>query len=283
VHSVIFSHLIGIELAVNVANNLLQQAPMAHFDQKIDTKKLMPKILIYFFEKNSYLFGCFGLLLSACLLIYIYPATGLDQTLIAPYFDASVHRFVLKHDPFLEQFMHLGLKYCMIAVAITSLAIALRANIIAPFKASFFARFKSLFKNPFFLAFVGMLVSTTTVSFLKSTSMHGCPSDLTLYGGDLPLFPLFAHLPAGVKAGHCFPGGHASGGFALMAFYYAFRDSQANFARSMLILSLLLGFAMGWAQMMRGEHFLSHNLWAAWLVWLVLFVIFSIKKLIEKN
>jgi membrane-associated PAP2 superfamily phosphatase len=224
-----------------------------------------------------------GLLVSAYFLIVIYTNTGLDQTLIAPYFDASSHRFALKHDPFLEQFMHLGLKYCMVAVALTSLAIALRANIRAPFKASFFARFKSLFNNPYFLAFIGMLASTTTVSFFKSTSIHGCPMDLTLYGGDLPLLPLFAHLPAGVEAGHCFPGGHASGGFALMAFYFAFKEGKPYFASAMLILSLLLGFTMGWAQMMRGEHFLSHNLWSAWLVWLVLFVMFTAKKIVEKN
>lgn len=224
-----------------------------------------------------------GLLISATFLIFIYPNTDLDQILIAPYFNASLHRFTLKHDPFLEQFMHLGLKYCMIAVAVISLAIALRASNDEPIKASFFVRAKNMLKNPFFLAFFGMLASTTTVSFFKSISMHGCPSDLTRYGGDLPLLPLFAHLPTGVKAGHCFPGGHASGGFALMAFYFAFRVQNTNFARAMLLLSLLIGFTMGWAQMMRGEHFLSHNLWSAWLVWSVLFVIFGIKKLIEKN
>jgi membrane-associated PAP2 superfamily phosphatase len=45
----------------------------------------------------------------------------------------------------------------------------------------------------------------------------------------------------------------------------------------MLVLALVLGFSMGWAQMMRGEHFLSHNLWTAWLVWAVLFVLFTLK------
>jgi membrane-associated PAP2 superfamily phosphatase len=221
-----------------------------------------------------------GLLASAYFLVFIYPTTGLDQWLIAPYFDATAHHFPLKHDHFLEQFMHLGLKYCMVAIALTSLAIALQANTRALSRASFHARLIYLLKNPYFLAFVGMLISTTTVSVFKSMSMHGCPSDLSLYGGDLPLLGLFAHLPAGIKAGHCFPGGHASAGFALMAFYFAFRDSKPSFARAMLFLSLLLGFAMGWAQMMRGAHFMSHNLWSAWLVWLVLF---TTKKIIEKN
>lgn len=253
---------------------------MPHFNQSLGVTYFMSKTMILIFEKNSYLFECSALLLSACFLIFIYPATGLDQILIAPYYDASVHRFPLKHHFFLEQFMHLGLKYCMVAIAMISLAIALRANVWMPFNASLFARLKNLVINPYFLAFIGMVISSGVVSILKNTSIHGCPNDLIKYGGNLPFLNLFEKLPAGVKAGHCFPGGHASGGFALMAFYYAFRDGKPKFAWAMLVIGLVFGFAMGWAQMMRGEHFLSHNLWSAWVVWLVLF---TAKKIIEKN
>jgi membrane-associated PAP2 superfamily phosphatase len=138
-----------------------------------------------------------GLLLSAYFLLFIYPKTGLDQTLIAPYFDAATNSFPLKNQVFLEQFMHTGLKYCMVLVAISSLLAGLQANIHAASRASFFARINLLFKNPYFLAFIGMVVSTSAVSFLKSISMHGCPKDLIMYGGKLPLFALFEHLPAG--------------------------------------------------------------------------------------
>ena len=224
-----------------------------------------------------------GLTFSACFLLFIYPSTGLDQLLIAPYFDVASHSFSLKHLVFLAQFMHTGLKYCMVFVAIASLLAALQSNIHAAYRASLFIFLKVLFKTPYFMAFVGMVLSTSVVAFLKSISIHGCPNDLTMYGGELPLLKLFEHLPAGIKAGHCFPGGHASGGFALMAFYFAFSDSKPRFATLMLVLGFVLGFAMGWAQMMRGEHFLSHNLWSAWLVWFVLFVLFVIKRMIEKN
>ncbi len=217
-----------------------------------------------------------GLLASAYFLLIIYPATGLDQLLIATYFDVASQHFPLKHEVLLEQFMHTGLKYCMMAVAIasllTALLAALEANIHGAYRASFFSRIQMLFKNPYFYAFIGMVVSTSTVAYLKSTSMHACPSDLTIYGGDLPLFKLFEALPAGIRAGHCFPGGHASGGFALMAFYFAFRQAKPMFAAICLSIALFLGFAMGWGQMLRGEHFLSHNLWSAWLVWAVLYL-----------
>ncbi len=182
----------------------------------------------------------------------------------------------------------------MIFIAIASLWAGLKPNtpghplsnslhefdspcIHAAYGASFFKKFIGHSQKQFIWAFVGMLVSTSVVSFLKSVSMHGCPSDLTLYGGELPLLALFEHLPAGVAAGHCFPGGHASGGFALMAFYFAFREQKPKFAVVMLALALVLGFSMGWGQMMRGEHFLSHNLWTAWLVWAVLFVLLTLK------
>ncbi len=250
--------------------------------------------------KNSYLKQIAGLLLSACFLLFIYPKTGLDQTLIAPYFDAVTHSFPLKHQVFLDKFMHTGLKYCMILIATASLLAGLKPNtpghplskslhefdspsIHAVSRASFFNKFIGNHQKNFIWAFVGMVIATSVVSFLKSISMHGCPNDLTLYGGDLPLFALFEQLPAGVAAGHCFPGGHASGGFALMAFYFAFKKQKPKFARIMLALALLFGFSMSWSQMMRGEHFLSHNLWTAWLVWAVLFVLFTLKRLVEKN
>ena len=226
-----------------------------------------------FYLKNALnLQQAMGLLVSAYFLAIVYPATGLDQWLIAAYFDVASQHFPLKHEVLLEQFMHTGLKYCIMVVAIASLLAALQANIHVAYRASFFARIQMLFKNPYFYAFIGMVASTSVVAYLKSTSMHACPSDLTIYGGDLPLLKLFETLPAGMKAGHCFPGGHASGGFALMAFYFAFRQAKPMFAAICLSIALFLGFAMGWGQMLRGEHFLSHNLWSAWLVWAVLYL-----------
>lgn len=41
----------------------------------------------------------------------------------------------------------------------------------------------------------------------------------------------------------------------------------------MLIGGLALGTVMGAVQMMRGAHFLSHNLWTLWVVWAACFAI----------
>ncbi len=200
----------------------------------------------------------FLLLASAIFLMLIYPKTGLDQRLITPYFDAANQQFSLKHAWLLETILHTDLKYGLIFVALSTLLASFGGSMHMPLKP---------YQQRLFWVFVLMLTSTTLISLLKHNSMHACPNDLLQYGGDLPYLQLFDALPVGAAMGKCFPGGHASGGFALMAFYFAFRDVKPKFAQNMLLLSLALGFVMGWAQMMRGEHFLSHNLWSAWVVW----------------
>jgi membrane-associated PAP2 superfamily phosphatase len=255
---------------------------MPPLNQLLSAQVISPSYLKMLVLKNEDIKILVGLLLSAIFLIWVYPI-GLDLKLSNLYFDYGANSFTLKHQFFLDTIMHDGLKHCMRIIALGSLAIAILTTFKQQAGQSILVLTKTLFSNPFFFVFIGMFSANSAVGILKHLSIHGCPNDLLMYGGKLPLLKLFTDLPLGVKAGHCFPGGHASGGFALVTFYFAFKSSKPRFARAMLMISLLLGFAMGWAQIMRGEHFLSHNLWSAWVVWLVVFVLFSIKKIIEKN
>lgn len=217
-------------------------------------------------------------LVFALFLALIYPSTGLDAQLISWFYSTQTLTFPLKNDGFLENFMHIGLKNLMVVVSLVVLGLwALGLKVW---------RFKNTslhtYRQQLLWVFIAMVISTSTISLLKHLSIHACPWDLTIYGGSQPLIPLFGSLPMGATPGHCFPGGHASGGFALMAFYFGFRDSAPKIAKTGLILGLLFGFAMGWAQMMRGAHFMSHNCWTAWIVWMVLlaqYLIWPPKKL----
>jgi membrane-associated PAP2 superfamily phosphatase len=204
--------------------------------------------------------------------VLIYPQTELDVSLIKPYYDTQALVFPLKDNDFLENFMHLGLKDLMIMVSMSTLAfwiLGLKRWELAATK-HINMRWLLDYHREFLWIFIAMVISTSAISVLKHLSIHACPWDLLAYGGTLPSIPLFGDLPLGVKPGHCFPGGHASGGFALIAFYFAFRDSLPKLAKFGLLFGLLLGFAMGWGQMMRGAHFMSHNLWTAWIVWMIL-------------
>jgi len=205
------------------------------------------------------------------MLAVIYPQTNLDVWLIQPFYDAHALVFPLKNDSFLENVMHKGLKNLMIVVSLMMLALWVFGLKIWSFlsKNQNASHWSNAYHHQFLWVFVAMVVSTSAISVLKRLSIHSCPWDLLAYGGTEPWIPLFGNLPLGAELGHCFPGGHASGGFALIAFYFGFRDSLANLAKAGLILAVIFGFAMGWGQMMRGAHFMSHNLWTAWIVWML--------------
>lgn len=199
------------------------------------------------------------------LMLLAYPHTHFDTGISDLFFSTQLHRFTLKNDPFLTVWMHVRLKWLMVAIALSSLVLALLSYRLSSLKA---------YRLPLLWVFAGMVVSTTAVSVFKHYSLHGCPWDITLYGGSLPLLDLFTSPPAGTEAGRCFPAGHPSGGFALMAFYFAFMHSKPRFSVLMLWIGLLMGLLMGLVQMMRGAHFLSHVLWSGWLVWMVLLALY---------
>lgn len=221
--------------------------------------------------------------LMALLLAFVYPASGVDAWLTAMFYDAHHLTFPLRSDWFLERIMHQGLKDLMVLISLVTLALwllGLRVFISAANYLRLSLGFKLeshpkanwliIYHRQFLWVFIAMLISTSAISILKHSSEHACPWDLLLYGGSKALIPLFGQLPLGVAAGHCFPGGHASGGFALMAFYFAFRDTVPKLAKAGLVVAIFFGSAMGWAQMMRGAHFMSHSLWTAWIVWMIL-------------
>jgi membrane-associated PAP2 superfamily phosphatase len=208
------------------------------------------------------------------LLTFIYPHTNLDAWLIQPFYDMHALVFPLQNDSFLEKVMHKGLKNLMIAVSLMLLGFWIFGlkELSVVLKNQNDSHWSKVYHRQFLWIFVAMVISTSAISILKHSSIHSCPWDLLGYGGTQPWIPLFGNLPATAKMGHCFPGGHASGGFALIAIYFGFRDSLPKLARAGLLLGLLFGFAMGWGQMMRGAHFMSHNLWTAWIIWMILLV-----------
>lgn len=216
------------------------------------------------------------LIVCAIFLIWIYPKTNMDFELIKPYYDVENKIFSLKNDLFLTLVMHVGLKYFVISISLMTLFLAVFGKVI---------NLPALVRHQLGWSFAGMMLSTLAVSIIKSQSMHACPWDLTQFGGNFPFYSLLASFPKGQLGGHCWPAGHASGGFALMAFFFAFRRTHAIFAYVSLVVSLMLGFVMGWAQMIRGAHFLSHSLWSAWVVWLVLLILSAccLPKLIKKQ
>ena len=117
-----------------------------------------------------------------------------------------------------------------------------------------------------------------TVALGKKLTNRFCPRDMERYGGDICFTRLGeAYPPDSIpnRRGSCFPAGHASGGFALIALCSLARRRRMQFA--LLTASFALGWIAGGYQMLAGVHFISHTLvsmciaWLAFIAWRRLF------------
>jgi membrane-associated PAP2 superfamily phosphatase len=171
--------------------------------------------------------------------------------LIHPWID-SAGKFPLKNNWFLVEINHKLIKHLVIGFFVIILL-----SWIASFK---FDQLKAFKWQLGYLFWVSVL-STVLIGLLKSHSAHACPWSMT----ESTAFGYVWDFSA--TQGHCFPGGHASTGFSLLTGFFVFRKSNPKIAYFFLCLGLVLGFITGWGQMMRGAHFLSHNLWTGWIIY----------------
>jgi membrane-associated PAP2 superfamily phosphatase len=209
---------------------------------------------------NFHFKNLLALPLTGGLLIWLSHTGVIDFRLTELFFDASRGRFPFRETLLLARLGHDGLKWLVVGVWLTSLGAALlsvRMDYLRTLRA------------PLFWLTLMLPISALSVAALKAASSHSCPWDLALYGGSAQWFSLLGPESAIPGPGHCWPGGHASGGFALISGYFAFRDHRPGWSRCLLVAGLVLGSAMSLLQVIRGAHFLSHNLWSLWIVWVV--------------
>lgn len=210
-----------------------------------------------FFLGNSLLLGVLFLVLW-----FVFPVGGaIDMHFIQPWMDSTGH-FPLKNNWYLVEINHKLVKHIIIGFYVCVLIAW-----IASFKS---AKLKAYRWQLGYLFWVSIL-STAVVGLLKAHSAHACPWSMTEQTALGYVWDFSA------TKGHCFPGGHASTGFSLISGFFVFRKSHPKIAYLFLCLGLVLGFIMGWGQMMRGAHFLSHNLWTGWVIFafnLVLYRVF---------
>jgi membrane-associated PAP2 superfamily phosphatase len=116
---------------------------------------------------------------------------------------------------------------------------------------------------------VVVLVSLILVPALKRLSDTSCPWDLAEFGG---VAATVSHWRFGVGdggPGHCFPSGHAVAAFQFFGLYFLWREHRPGLARAWLLVIAITGVLFGFAQLVRGAHFVSHTLWSAWLCWVI--------------
>lgn len=118
---------------------------------------------------------------------------------------------------------------------------------------------------------ISLPIATLTISALKQLIAVDCPWGLVDFGGQRQYEPWFRTLFSTVQenVGHCFPSGHASSAYTYFALYFFCQYYFQRYAKSVLIAVIFIGIIFGFAQQLRGAHFLSHDLTSALICWLI--------------
>jgi membrane-associated PAP2 superfamily phosphatase len=114
-----------------------------------------------------------------------------------------------------------------------------------------------------------ILLCVALIPLIKQASWTSCPWSLVEFGGEARYVPHWILGESDGGPGGCFPAGHASSAFGFFAGWFALREGAPRAARWWLIVTVMSGLLLGWVQMMRGAHYLSHSLWTAWICWTV--------------
>lgn len=131
---------------------------------------------------------------------------------------------------------HFAVFFCLLAAIIAA--------------AGFFFKRLRRYRMACITILVGIAGTALFVNILKHNTGHYCPAQLAHFGGILSRQFASAVTPA------CFPASHPVSGFGLLALWLA--PLSQGWRRFGLWGGLVFGSALGFIQMARGEHFLSH-------------------------
>jgi len=201
------------------------------------------------------------------LLAWLAASSGIDRVVSDLFYAPSLAHFPAHDNFWLELFGHRIAKAGIWIVAIGVLVAAVGAARIWP-AAPAGAR------RALWVALLAMALGPAIVFLLKQTTSHHCPWDLKAYGGFADA--TFDWFVAPVDAGHCFPSGHASAGYSVVALgFLAKAVDRPRLAWGALIGAVVLGSAFSAVRIVQGAHFVSHNLWAAGIDWCAAALVFT--------
>ncbi len=125
-------------------------------------------------------------------------------------------------------------------------------------------------KQPLRMCLIGMILVPVILTSIRNISNVYCPKSFDRYGGKIPYTGILEPAPecaACDRPGKCFPAAHASAGFCLMGGFFAWTDRKRWLS---LAAGLGAGWIMGFYQMAKGAHFLSHTLVSMLGAWVIL-------------
>lgn len=183
----------------------------------------------------------------------------LDFALSRLFYEPGVG-FVGRHSWLLEDVLHDRIKQLVIAIGVLA---------IAGFLLSLLPTRLAQWRRSLGYLVLALGLSTSIVTPLKALTGVHCPWSLVEFGGAETFTPLLSERAPTLKPGRCWPGGHASAGFSLLALFFVLRDRRPRAARVALAVALGLGTVLSVGRVMQGAHFFSHNLWTLLFDWTI--------------
>tara|TARA_B100001063_G_scaffold247351_1_gene293015 strand:- start:554 stop:1243 length:690 start_codon:yes stop_codon:yes gene_type:complete len=209
------------------------------------------------------------IVITICLLIMVialFELTDLDIYVQNFFYNFQTNTWLIdKKEPVLKFFLYDGLKALLILFAVLilfSLIFLIKKNFIQEYK-------KGLIIVLLSAIFVPLIIGS-----LKATSNTPCPCNIEHFGGEYPNIKAFDSYPKDFvqkSKAKCWPAGHASGGFALMALFFLFKTPKNQ--KRALIGALVIAWSMGTYKMLLGDHFLSHTIITMLIAWLMILII----------
>lgn len=186
----------------------------------------------------------------------LWDASGLDLAVMQLLGNAD--GFALRHLWWLERVLHDAMRHVMTGLWVLLCAWALWPGLRVP-------------KRERWTVLALATLSLAAVNLFKNTSLTSCPWELQAFGGSARHVSHWAWGVSDGGSGRCFPGGHASSGFAFMALCLPWLAPPSGAVRRRavglrwLAAAVGLGLLAGAVQTLRGAHFPSHTLWT-WLI-----------------
>lgn len=192
--------------------------------------------------------------------------SDVDRTLVRLFYDPLTASFPLRTTFWFDVVMHHWAKYLVAAVG---------GVVVARYVLSWVRPGLRRDRRLLLFLVLAITLAPLSVTIGKAVSDRHCPWDVEDFGGAVPYTTFLEPIARNVKPGHCFPAGHASTGFTLMAFYFAaYARGRRHAARWLLALGVGAGVLLGLGRVAQGAHFPSHVVWSGVMCWMVMVILY---------
>jgi membrane-associated PAP2 superfamily phosphatase len=196
------------------------------------------------------------------LLALLLQYSSLDFAIATFASDATTHTFAWRNSAWLDVLGHQSARGLPILVGTLAATAGMAGYVVARLQP---------WRQILVTIGAAMAAGPLLIAFMKSATTLHCPASLQEFGGIVSYAldrsaPFWASSP--YRAGHCSPSGHAGGGYALFALYFAgWTAGRPLWRWAGLAIGVAAGLVFSAVRIMQGAHFASATLWSAVVDW----------------